>query len=152
MVVLWCVAGEGPELLTVKILWSRLSMLVYLLRTFQVITLYFMSLNIACFVYFYRNNDGSGFVCTVMHCQGTWIWLESWYRLRPYSRWYHISILDVLYVAPFHLGCYVLCKVPLSSKKNTQKSTFVLSLSDCAFILLGVFGRVECSYFYENKK
>ncbi len=72
-------------------------------------------LNIACFVYFYRNNDGSGFVVLyVLWC--TWIWLESWYRLRPYSTLYHISILDVLYVAPFNFGCYVLCQVPLSGK------------------------------------
>lgn len=37
-------------------------MFVYLLRTFQVIFQVFIYLNLACFVYFYRNKDGSGFV------------------------------------------------------------------------------------------
>lgn len=72
------------------------------------------------------------FICTVMHCQGTWIWLESWYRLRPYSTWYHISILDVLYVAPFHLGCYVLSSFLIRQKTHTN----LLLSYHCQIVLL----------------
>jgi len=57
-----CVDGDG----TIKIIRSRLSMFVYFLRTFQVITLNFMSLNMACFVFW--NNDGSAFVVLYVQC------------------------------------------------------------------------------------
>lgn len=67
-----------------------------------------------------------------MDCQGTWIWLESWYRLRPYSTWYHISILDVLYVAPFHLGCYVLSSFLIRQKTHTN----LLLSYHCQIVLL----------------